>query len=213
VLFESAVRCLYRHGYGGTTTINVAREAGVSRGAMLHQFPSKADLMVFVVEEAFAEEVELYRQLLRGVDRPRERLIAYPAAAWKALSRPAAVAVLEILQGSRSDGELNEKLSPILERIEAAAHAQLSREFPRGPSPALRQLIVGAVRGLAMMSVLDPDDEGMRGAIPLLQDLVRSGLETGVFGLRPADPDPAGGGLAPARKAGSRSAIKAAPSA
>lgn len=188
VLLEAAVDCLYRQGYGATTTVNVAEAAGVSRGAMLHQFPSKAELMVFVVEEVFAQDVTLYRELLAGIDNPRERLMAYPAAAWTVLSRPAGVAVIEILQGSRSDPELNEKLSPILERIDAAAQTQLLREFPRGPSPDLRQLIVGAARGLVMMNILNPRAEGLSGAVPLLQRLLSAGLETGTFDFKPDAP-------------------------
>ncbi|MEI5547296.1 TetR/AcrR family transcriptional regulator [Caulobacter sp. CCNWLY153] len=188
VLLKAAVGCLYRHGYGATTTINVANEAGVSRGAMLHQFPSKADLMAFVVEETFAQDLRLYRRLLRGIDTRRDRLIAYPEAAWRVLSRPAGVAVIEILQGSRSDHDLKQRLSPILARIEATASAEINRQFPAGASQPLRQLIVGAVRGLAMMNIVDPDDEGVRRAIPLLQALVRAGVETGLFSSAPASP-------------------------
>lgn len=208
-LLKAAVSCLYRHGYGATTTINVANQARVSRGAMLHQFPSKADLMVFVVAEAFAQDLRLYRRLLRGIETRRERLVAYPEAVWKVLSRPAGVAVIEILQGSRSDRDLKERLSPILARIEATAAAEISREFPAGASQPLRQLIVGAARGLAMMNIVDPDDEGVRGAIPLLQALVRAGVETGVFSpssaTSPAPP--------PARKRPRAAAGKAPPAA
>ncbi|GGL35096.1 hypothetical protein GCM10010983_35230 [Caulobacter rhizosphaerae] len=191
VLLEAAIKCLYEHGYGATTTINVAEEAGVSRGAMLHQFPSKADLMAFVVEETFADEVDLYHKLLEGIDDPRERLLAYPEATWQVLSRPAGVAVLEIMQGSRSDPELADKLTPLLAQIHTRAQDQLAREFPRGPSLALLQLIVGAIRGLSIINVLNPGDEGVRGAIPLLQRLLRAGMETGVFA-------PKAGGATPA---------------
>ena len=180
-LLQATVDCLYENGYGATTTINVAKQAGVSRGAMLHQFPSKADLMAFVVEETFAEEVELYHEMLAGIDDPRERLVAYPEVAWKVLSRPAGVAVQEILQGSRSDPELAQKLTPLIARIDATAQSELSREFPRGLSPALRQLIVGTIRGLSVRKVLNPGDEAVAGAIPLLQRLLRAAVEAGAF--------------------------------
>ena len=45
-ILKAAVNCLYRNGYGATTTVSVAASAKVSRGAMLHHFPSKADLML-----------------------------------------------------------------------------------------------------------------------------------------------------------------------
>lgn len=181
VLLDAAVKCLFEHGYGATTTIMVAEEAGVSRGAMLHQFPSKADLMAFVIEADFEEESLLYEQLLAGITEPRERLLAYPEATWKAMSRPSGIAVLEILQGSRSDQTLKKKLAPVMERIEAHAREALAQEFPRGFSPPLFQLIVGTARGLSIGQVLTPEREDVAGAIHLLKGLLRLGIEHGAF--------------------------------
>ena len=76
ILLDAAIKCLFEHGYGTTTTILVAEMAGVSRGAMLHQFPSKADLMTFVVEAVFEDEVKQYGKMLKDAKDPRERLLA-----------------------------------------------------------------------------------------------------------------------------------------
>jgi AcrR family transcriptional regulator len=186
VLLDAAVKCLFEHGYGATTTIMVAEEAGVSRGAMLHQFPSKADLMAFVVEADFEEEVALYQELLAGIDEPRERLVAYPEATWKVLSRPSGVAVLEILQGSRSDQALREKLAPVMAKIEANARATLKQEFPRGFSLPLLTLIVGLARGLSIMQVMTPEGENVEDAIKLLQQLLKGGIGTGILSGTPS---------------------------
>lgn len=179
-LLDAAVRCLYEHGYGATTTILVAKMAGVSRGAMLHQFPSKADLMIFVVEEVHAETVQLYGQLLAGIDNPRDRLLAYPKAVWEVESRPAGIAVLEILQGSRSDTELAEKLRPVEARLEASALETLKSEFPR-PSAAMLHLIVGTVQGLSITQMIKPERDAAE-AIELLQTLLKAGIDAGVAG-------------------------------
>jgi AcrR family transcriptional regulator len=181
VLLDAAVKCLFEHGYGATTTIMVAEEAGVSRGAMLHQFPSKADLMAFVVEADFEEEVELYKRLLAGIDEPRERLLAYPEATWKVLSRPSGIAVLEILQGSRSDLALREKLAPVQARIETHARESLKQEFPGGISVPLLTLIVGVARGLSIAKVLAPEGEDVTDAIRLLRRLLEVGIEAGAL--------------------------------
>lgn len=177
VLLDATIQCLFEHGYARTTTLLVAEMAGVSRGAMLHQFPSKDDLMMFVMEAVFDQEVALYRQLLKGIDDPRERLIAYPQAVWTVLSRPAGVAVQEILQGSRSDTAAAAKLNAARERIEANAMRMLGEEFPRGVSNSLLQLIVGAARGLSITHVMTPGGQDASGAIKLLQRLLRAGIE------------------------------------
>lgn len=163
-----------------TTTTLVAGMAGVSRGAMLHQFPSKADLMVFVVEAIFEQQAEYYREHLKSADGERQRLLAYPAAVWETTRRPSGIAMLEIFQGSRSDHVLADKLKPVQLRIDAIAIASLNREFNCEPSIALFQLIVGAARGLALGEVLAPADSTGEAAILLLRELIEAaGLPRG----------------------------------
>jgi len=180
VLLDAAIQCLFEHGYGATTTIMVAAKAKVSRGAMLHQFPSKADLMVFVVEAVFEQEVALYGDLLAGIDDPLERFIAYPDAVWKVLSRPAGVAVLEILQGSRSDPALSAKLAPVNARIMATVKALLEEQMHHPPSLPVVQLVVGVVRGLSVAQVIGPEAGNVEEVIKLLQGLLRAGVEKGI---------------------------------
>lgn len=179
-LLDATIKALVEHGYGATTTILVAQMAGVSRGAMLHQFPSKAELMAYVVEAAYAEAVEIYNKLLEGVLEPRERLLAYPEAVWQVESRPAGIASVEIIHGSRSDPELAAMLSAVEQRVEANALAELQKQF-RGPaSPALLHLIVSTMRGLAITNVITPHDEAT-AAIRLLRDLLKAGLDAGIL--------------------------------
>lgn len=184
LLLDATIKCLREHGYGATTTMMVASRAMVSRGAMLHQFPTKADLMTFIVEAAHEEAILIYSSLLSDIVEPRERTIGYPKAVWAVESRPAGIAVLEILQGSRSDPELAAKLAPVQARIEAGALNVLSREF-RNPSPTLMNLIVGAVRGLSIMQVIKPENDAA-AAIELLQRLLRAGIETGTISNAPS---------------------------
>ena len=44
-IMDAAVRCLAQYGYAATSTPLVARTAKVSRGSLLHQFPTKVDLV------------------------------------------------------------------------------------------------------------------------------------------------------------------------
>lgn len=181
VLLDAAIQCLFEHGYGTTTTILVAEAAGVSRGAMLHQFPSKADLMTFVVEAVFEEDIALYRELLKDVSGAKDRLIAYPRAAWTLMGRPAGIAIMEIFQGSRSDPVLAEKLRAVQERIDAIAIATLEEELHRAPSIPLMQLIVAVGRGLAIGGIISPALQKSEGAVELFQKLIQAGIDQGIL--------------------------------
>src|SRR5678815_1160845 len=49
-LLDAAVESLIEVGFARTTTLEVQRRADVSRGALLHHFPSKAELLVAAVD-------------------------------------------------------------------------------------------------------------------------------------------------------------------
>src|SRR5438132_10393165 len=64
-LVEAAVECLAEFGYAGTSTNAVCERAGLSRGAQLHHFPSKHELLVGAVEHLLLNQIA---QIQRDVD-------------------------------------------------------------------------------------------------------------------------------------------------
>ena len=184
ILLETAIRCLHQKGYAATTTLLVAEEAGLSRGAMLHQFPTRVDLMMFVVQSVFDEEIGIYDAQLSAIQDPKERLYAFPEIAWRVLSRPSGVAVLEVLQGSRSDPDLAARLAPLQAQIEQNALELLGHWFGEttpGAKAAMR-LVVWAIRGLSIAQVLAPDPEEIEKSVTLLRRMFE------VYAERPREP-------------------------
>ena len=187
LLLAATVEALHEHGYAATSTILVAEKAGVSRGAMLHQFRTKADLMTFVVEAVFEAELQHYSEYLRDVTDPRERFLAYPEMAWEVLSRPSGVAVLEIMQGSRSDPQLCEMLAPVQARIEKEAleFTHLAAAQDARGAMAVMRLVVWAIRGLSIAQVFAPAPGSVRDSVKVLKRLMAAGLETGMLSVGP----------------------------
>ena len=185
-LTEAAIAALYAHGYAATTTMLVAEQAGVSRGAMLHQFGTKHDLMTHVVESVYERELGDYAEAVAGLSEPTERLLAMCDAVWAVLSRPSGVAVLEILQGSRSDPVLAERLAPVQARIEEDALHTTERAtgLDRETSLSLMRLMVWSARGLSIAKVLAPDQDHVADAMGLLRRLIENAIATGVLTLR-----------------------------
>jgi len=173
-LLEATIHCLHTCGYAATTTLLVAQRAGVSRGAMLHQFPTKVDLMLYVVRAVYDREVEEYVARLGHIRDVRAKLLALPEVAWEVLSRPSGVAVLEVLQGSRSDPELAERLLPMQSMIETESFAWARRFDDVYGAPVttpLLRLMVWTVRGLSVARTLDPEADLGR-AVGLMRDMV-----------------------------------------
>jgi AcrR family transcriptional regulator len=178
-LLEAAILCLHESGYAATTTSLVAQRAEVSRGAMLHQFPTKVDLMLYVVRAVYDREVEEYVARLGHIRDLREKLLALPQVAWEVLSRPSGVAVLEVLQGSRSDPELAERLLPMQSMIETESFAWARRFDTIYGAPIttpLMRLMVWTVRGLSVAKTLDPQADLDR-VVTLMRDMVAVALD------------------------------------
>ncbi len=154
-VIDAAVKCLHRAGYAGTSTTLVAEEAGVSRGAMLHQFPSKAELMLAVVRAVFHEDGELYEKSLKAIS-PRQWLREFPSTMWDVISRPAGIAVIEIMLGARSDPDFAKRLRAEQQQIDREAHVWVVEHMAiagiddRPDGEAIHRLFVAAVRGLAL---------------------------------------------------------------
>ncbi len=181
-VLDATIRCLHEHGYAATTTLLVAQAAEVSRGAMLHQFPTKVDLMLFVVRAVYDREVAEYIARIGHIRDPREKLLALPEVAWDVLSRPSGVAVLEVLQGSRSDPELAERLLPLQSTIETESFAWARRYdeiFGTPITTPLLRLMVWTIRGLSVAKTLDREAD-LERAVDLLRDMLAVALDGGL---------------------------------
>src|SRR5258706_10023170 len=98
-LIAAAIACLHRLGYSATTVTVVAEEAGVSRGAMTHQFPAKTDLMLAVVRAVFRLDSDQYQASAGGMS-PVHWMRAPPPTIWNGGSPPARLAGMEIIVAS-----------------------------------------------------------------------------------------------------------------
>ena len=177
-VIEAAIRCLHRAGYAGTSTTLVAEEAGVSRGAMVHQFPSKAELMLAVVRAVFHEDGELYERSLKATS-PRQWLREFPSTMWEVISRPAGIAVIEIMLASRSDPEFAKRLRAEQQQIDREAHVWVLEHMAiadideRPDGEAIHRLFVAAVRGLALEQLFMRNKSEVMRSIAVLRDVLR----------------------------------------
>jgi len=117
-IVEAALRCFVDLGYSGTTTTVIAEKAGLSRGAMLHHFPSKIDIVRAAVEHLHAKRLKAFRKAIdkmpRDETRPRRALDAY----LEHVKHPMYVAFLELWIAARTDPELRGILQPAQEAFE-----------------------------------------------------------------------------------------------
>ena len=119
-LVEATIQCLYELGYHQTSTVVVTKRAKVSRGAMLHHFPSKADLMMAAMDHIRAKRGDAHRKHLERFKTEREQFLQLIDVLWEEFQTPTGVARIELMLGSRNDPELRPRFSELnleLERL------------------------------------------------------------------------------------------------
>ena len=110
---DAAVSALVELGYARTTTLEVQRRAGLSRGALLHHFPSKAELVAETVRHLAhlrGKELEERAVRLPDADHPRDRIGAVIDLLWDSFDGPMFQVAMELRIAARTDAELREVL-------------------------------------------------------------------------------------------------------
>ena len=162
-LLRAAVDCLAERGYARTSTVEVVRRARVSRGALLHYYQSKSELLLAALSHLFAARISEFQALMAEVEPGPTRLDAAIARLWEMFRGPSFAAWAELRVAARTDPGLAESL-PVLEQEFYAACSEVFVEtFPEasgahvGPERILR-LVFSILEGAALQSLLPGDD-------------------------------------------------------
>jgi AcrR family transcriptional regulator len=160
-LLEATVELLVERGFAGTSTTLVSERAGVSRGAQLHHFPTKNDLVVAAVEHLTerrgAELAEAVEQLPGG----RKRTRAVLRMLGDHFSSPVFAAALELWVAARTDETLLAAVSPLEQRVGRETHRLTVAALGADESePGVRELVqatLDLVRGLGLAQTITDD--------------------------------------------------------
>jgi AcrR family transcriptional regulator len=173
-LLDAAVESLIEVGFARTTTLEVQRRANASRGALLHHFPSKAELLVAAVDHLAEMRARELKVLAAGLPDERDtntRTDAVLELLWQCFSGTFFQVAMELRTAARTDGELRPVLVAaervLRDRIVAQARALFGSEVAN--HPGLERAIDFTLQfmiGAAMTSVLHKDDaHRLRGLI------------------------------------------------
>lgn len=166
-LLDAALECLVDYGYGGTTTGRVCERAGVSRGAHLHHFGTRAALVAAALAElAERREVQFQGQVDRLPQR-EPRIEAALDLLWSWFTGPLFYASVDLGAAARTDPQLRASLAPVERHLNRTTLIRCREMFAADREDSrcdqLIQMALATVRGLALLPVLQP---GTRKATP-----------------------------------------------
>jgi AcrR family transcriptional regulator len=160
-LLEATVDCLVERGFSGTSTTLVSERAGVSRGAQLHHFPTKNDLVVAAVEHLTDVRArELAAAAAALPDGPR-RTRAVLGMLGDHFASPVFTAALELWVAARTDEALLAAVGPLEQRVGRETHRMTVELLGADESqPGVRELVqatLDLVRGLGLANTISDD--------------------------------------------------------
>jgi AcrR family transcriptional regulator len=130
-ILEAAIDCLERCGYARTTTQMIAQTARISRGAMLHHYATKQDLVGAVIDYTFFRRMEQFVARISELsDEARVRDQAGIELYWQSVLTREYAAYLELSVASRTDPELREIFLPKAKRFVEVERETVLSAFP-----------------------------------------------------------------------------------
>ncbi len=156
--------CMLERGLKDTSTVEVAERAGVSRGALLHHFPSKEALLKEALAQLLNHEIDEIRALTAAIDAGELDIDGFLARLWQKFSGPLFMITLEFVTAARTDPAIKGALQPVATAFNNSLDEIWERFFHpagSGDDPAGRRRALTAtlcfLRGLGTQSVWRDD--------------------------------------------------------
>ena len=185
LILDAAVECLVADGYERTTTLSVQSRAGVSRGRLLHHFPSRGALLVGAAQHLATKHIaEMEQWITRsdtGCSDQGERCDLATELLWATFEQPYFWAAMELWNAARTDPDLQAELMVTERQLGAAIKHVVAMMY--GPvlssSPEfgdLRKLLFTSMRGTAVGYALQDRNPGTDPRLSMWRGLARAVL-------------------------------------
>lgn len=155
-ILDATLACLQEYGYARTTTMLICDRAGVSRGAQVHHYRSKFELVVAALGHLSDALLKQYETQLAAIPTGMKMLDAYMAAIWKTIDDPLFIVAFELYVAARTEPELRQHVealvAPIGRHIDTAVHELAIALRPDDPQEleGAIHLLIHLIQGFAL---------------------------------------------------------------
>lgn len=183
-LLEAAFTVLQQKGYVGFRIADVAKIAGVSKGAQLHHFPTKESLVVATIEHVFARALTQAQERAEAAARqPRDPLAAIIDDSSEFFFGDYFAIALDAVMAAAKDDRIRERIFAASRdhRLPAErAWGQVLTEagLPDDLAEDALWLTISIVRGLAVRKLWQNEPERNRHLLHLWRKILWTYVET-----------------------------------
>lgn len=164
-LLDATIDCLVQYGYNGTTTPRVAEMAGVTRGAQVHHFGSKNDLVIAALQHLAAKRAAAVVANVGELTATADPVGKLLDLLWDVHEGPLFIAAVELWVAGRTDptlgGEVAKFESIVASNLMAAVGQYVPEEIHK-PMLDFLYTAMDALRGILIASFVDVDPSRAR---------------------------------------------------
>lgn len=175
-VIDAAIDCIAEEGLRRATTTRVARRAGVTWGAIQHQFGDKETILRAVMQRGVDELQREFEAIPE--DLPvRERIHTVVQRTWDVFNRPFFRAFLEVALATRQGADGANGLAELLEEFIEVIASLWGEVFPAGRKPTrevvtAQRLAFHALSGAALETLLRPSAPPAEGENQMLEEML-----------------------------------------
>jgi AcrR family transcriptional regulator len=162
-LLDATIECLIERGWAATSTTEVVRRAGVSRGAQVHHFPTKDDLVLAAIEHLLERRIAEFQATFADLPAGERSPATAMRLMYEKCFRATFESWLELVVAARTDQALHARFVQLEARFFETALATFRDLFPVAAADAgfarvgLR-LAFSVLDGLAIGRLIDTAD-------------------------------------------------------
>lgn len=178
-LIEATIELLLEKGLNNCSLAAVAKCAGLTTGAVQHQFKTKAKLMRAVIaERLFSAEPSVIAKELSAL-RLEDRCRSLVALQWSFYRQPEYLAIWEIILGAKTDKDIQDEIA-VWQHSATQAHEDAIRtlladcNLTDSTIRSLQYFLNSHLRGLAMLRTVQNDQAIVEEQIELLSRTILS---------------------------------------
>ncbi|MFP8874547.1 MAG: TetR/AcrR family transcriptional regulator [Myxococcota bacterium] len=174
-LLAATIACLAESGATGATTALIEARAGVSRGARIHHYPTKANLLAAAVEHYYRTVALRYADAIREMGPRGQAFSSGFDLLWKTWLDPTTSALLEIFVAARTDPELQSALRNVVSQQHRETRLQANELFPdlaTREADGLLECLQATMLGLSLRRMVFGETQSEGKALDLMERMV-----------------------------------------
>ncbi|HKL45970.1 MAG TPA: TetR/AcrR family transcriptional regulator [Roseovarius sp.] len=179
-LLEATLSCIKDKGLMNTSTTEVAQRANVSRGALLHHFPTKEILMAEALRSLLLQEAQEAERTANSVVEDLLTIDQFIDFVWERFSGDLYMVSMEFVNAARTDARIKAALVPVAQEFNDAYSRIWEKIAGRSLDPKTQRrqkveitAIMCLARGMATQTIWRDEPDLFRETIDYWKELLK----------------------------------------